>query len=461
MVGTLLSDTPHILLVDDESNVRRVLMALLEQAGYSAVSASSVDEAIDLVRSQDPDLVLTDLRMPGTDGMELLRRLREGFPEIPVVMLTAHGSVETAVEAMKRGAFDFLTKPFEKAQVLEVVGKALGQAERSRHEFQGPAAAGASCGFAGSSEALGKLCRMIEKVAPSPSTILITGETGTGKELVAEALHQGSLRPDGPMVRINCGALPENLVEAELFGYERGAFTGADRAKPGRFELADGGTLFLDEIGELPPAMQVKLLRVLQDGVIDRVGGVAPRTVDVRLLAATQRDLERSVQEGSFRQDLLYRLRVVELHVPPLRERAGDVPELAAFFLEKQSRRLGREPASISPEAMALLESHSWPGNVRELQNAVERALLLGGATLEPADFGLGPAAEAPAGSSDLKEAARAAAEVVERRMIRAALQTTGGNVTRAAERLGLSRRGLQLKMKELGLRAPGQDEGA
>jgi DNA-binding NtrC family response regulator len=374
-------------------------------------------------------------------------------------MLTAHGTVENAVEAMKRGAHDFLTKPFDKESVTEVVANAIGQAARSRREFQGPPAEGAECGILGISKSIGMLRKMIARVAPGPTTVLVTGETGTGKELVAEAIHRGSPRAKQPLIRINCGALPENLVEAELFGHERGAFTGADRAKPGRFELADNGTLFLDEIGELPPTVQVKLLRVLQDGIIDRVGSTTSRQVDVRLVAATHRDLDVEVSEGRFREDLLYRLKVVEIHVQPLREHAEDLPVLVEFFLDKHSNRLKRPRPTIAEDALAALAAREWPGNVRELENAVERAVLLADSLkLTPRDFGddddndgndLGDTGP----PTDLKSASRAAAAETERRMIRAALELTGGNVTRAAERLGLSRRGLQLKMKELHLR--------
>jgi transcriptional regulator with PAS, ATPase and Fis domain len=283
--------------------------------------------------------------------------------------------------------------------------------------------------------------------------VLIRGETGTGKELIAEALHQLSPRSAAAMVKINCGALPESLVEAELFGYERGAFTGADRAKPGRFELADGGTLFLDEIGELRPQVQVKLLRVLQDGFVDRVGGTEPGRVDVRLVAATHRDLLAEVEQGRFREDLYYRLKVVELVAPPLRDRPEDIPGLVDCFLDRHARRLERPRPKIHRDALAGLMAQPWPGNVRELENSVERAILLADADpLGPADFGL--AAEEPVEPpSTLKQAARTAAAATERRMILAALELTDGNVTHAAVRLGLSRRGLQLKMKELGLR--------
>jgi len=444
---------PHILVVDDEPNVRKVLGAMLEQAGYLTTRAATGDEALGLVRAQDPDLVITDLKMPGMDGLGLLRRMKEGFPEIPVILLTAHGTVEAAVEAMKQGALDFLAKPFDKTRVLEIVAKGLGQAERARAEFQGPLAGGAPCGIVGQTPGIEAVRRLIERVAPSPSTVLITGETGTGKELVAEALHRLSPRAPAPFIKINCGALPETLVEAELFGHERGAFTGAAQARPGRFELAHGGTLFLDEIGELPPAVQVKLLRVLQDGMVDRIGASQPRQVDVRLLAATHRDLQAEVERGRFRQDLLFRIRVIEIPVPPLRERLDDLPLLVEFFLDKQARRLGTARPPIGAEALSALRARTWPGNVRELENAVERAILLArGPALGSEDFGLEATAgaAAPAG---LKTASRQAAATAERRLIRAALEATGGNVTRAASRLGLSRRGLQLKLKDLGLR--------
>jgi DNA-binding NtrC family response regulator len=451
-----------VLVVDDEANVRKVLGALLEQAGWTTTRAAAGEEALQLVRTADPDVVLTDLRMPGVDGLELLARLRADFPEIPVVLLTAHGSVDAAVEAMKRGAHDFLTKPFDKERVLAVVESAAGQAASVRRDFQGPLLPGARCGLIGDGPTMSAVKDLIERVAPSPATVLVTGPTGTGKELVAAALHALSDRADAPFVRLNCGALPENLVESELFGHERGAFTGADRRKPGRFELADGGVLFLDEVGELPPAAQVKLLRVLQDGLVDVVGGTRPVAVDVRLVAATNRDLEAEVKAGRFRSDLYYRLKVVEVALPPLSARLEDLPELVECFLDKHAARLGRPRPQLAPAALDALRVRDWPGNVRELEHAVERAVLLGdGPLLGPEDFGgvaavRGAGAEGsppPTGAGDLKAAARAAAAHAERRLIREALEETDGNVTQAAERLGLSRRGLQLKMKDLGLR--------
>jgi DNA-binding NtrC family response regulator len=445
----------QILIVDDEPNVRRVLGTLLEQAGYEATRAESAEQALDLVRSQDPDLVITDLKMPGMDGMELLACLHETFPEIPVVMLTAHGTVDNAVDAMKRGALDFIAKPFDKEQVLALVEKTVAQAHRGRDEYRGPLAPEEWCGIVGRSPLMESLKRTIEKIAPTPTAVLIRGETGTGKELVAQALHQLSRRASGPLVKINCGALPENLVEAELFGHERGAFTGAERAKPGRFELADGGTMFLDEVGELPAAIQVKLLRVLQDGVVDRVGSTESRQVNVRIVAATHRDLKEEVAAGRFREDLFYRLNVIEVVVPPLRERREDIAPLVEYMLDRQAERLQRPRCSVTPEAISALCGLPWPGNVRELENAVERAILLAESeTLAPSDFGLSAGGAMPvAEGASLKDAARAAAAETERRMIQAALDETGGNVTQAAEQLGLSRRGLQIKMKELELR--------
>jgi len=441
----------HILVVDDEPNLRKVLGALLEGAGHATSRAASAREAFDLVRSQDPDLVITDLRMPEADGMELLSWIRRDFPEIPVVVLTAHGSIDLAVEAMRCGAHDFLTKPFEKERVLATVVTALAQGERQRADAQGGFADRDDLGMTGDSAAMDRLRALVRRVAPTPATVLVVGETGTGKELVAEALHRLSARAKGPLVRVNCGALPENLVESELFGYERGAFSGADRAKPGRFELADGGTLFLDEIGELPLPAQVKLLRVLQDGRVDTLGGTAPRQVDVRLVAATHRDLATLVRDGRFREDLLFRLRVVELRLPPLRERIEDVPALLDLFLDRQARRLARRRPGASSAALARLQAHGWPGNVRELEHAVERAVLLCDAPLlEAQDFGL--AAEGT-GAQDGKSALADAAGEAERRVIRQALDDQGWNVTHAARALGLSRRGLQLKMKALGLR--------
>jgi len=338
--------------------------------------------------------------------------------------------------------------------VVDVVSKALEQAGRRRLEHRSTGSTD-PIELIGAAPVMLELKRIIEKVAPTPATVLIQGETGTGKELVAEALHRLSPRSSEPLIKINCGAIPESLVESELFGHERGAFTGAERAKPGRFELADGGTLFLDEIGELSPEVQVKLLRVIEDRLIERVGATEPRPIDVRLVTATHRDLAREVRSGGFREDLYFRLKVIVIDVPPLRDRPEDVERLVEFFLDRHATRLQRPRPRVTREALTALAAEPWPGNVRELENAVERAMLLAnGPTLTADDFALTPDEELPEGNpTSLKEVSKRVAAATERRLIRAALETYSGNVTRAARRLGLSRRGLQLKMKELGLR--------
>ncbi len=453
-----MSQSFDILVVDDEANMRRVLCALVRQQGHRPIACSSAEEALACLAEEDPAIVLSDLKMGGMDGLELMDRLKQSHPELPVVMITAFGSIDIAVGAMKRGAFDFVTKPFDRERVLAVMAKALAQSEASRRDFQGPLVAGERCGILGRSSAIEELRQLIERAAPSDATILVTGETGTGKELVAEAVHRLSKRSEGPLVKINCGALPESLVESELFGHAKGAFTGAAEDRPGRCELADGGTLFLDEIGELTPAAQVKLLRVLQDGTIDPVGGRAERVIDARVVAATNVELERAVSEGRFRQDLYFRLRVIEIRVPPLRERRDDIPLLLDFFLSKYAKRLGCSRPILGEGVEEYLVTRSFAGNVRELENLVERALVLGNADqLRPEDFGRSVVADGggrAAEGLDLKQAARLAAAQTERRLIRKALAETEGNVTRAAETLGLSRRGLQMKIKELGLRS-------
>ncbi len=443
--------TAQILMVDDEPAMRKVLSAALDNAGYSTARAADGQEALALVRALDPDVVITDLRMPRLDGSELLRALRRDFPEIPVIVLTAHGTIDLAVQAVRDGAHDFLTKPFDKDRVLQAVAAALQQARCNREDVQGPFSGRRDLGMAGGSAAMERVRSLIRRVAPTDATVLVTGETGTGKELVAEALHGLSPRSAGPLVRLNCGALPETLVESELFGFEKGAFSGADRSKPGRFEIADGGTLFLDEIGELPASAQVKLLRVMQDGSVDPLGATASRKVSVRLVAATHRNLADLVADGRFREDLLYRLRVIEIALPPLRERREDIEELLDLFLGKHAARFQRTVPRVADGVLEALAAQPWRGNIRELEHAVERAVLLGdGPELSVADFGIAPPpAPASPGVSPLK----AATAEAERAVIERALDDTGQNVTRAAEALGLSRRGLQMKMKDLGLR--------
>jgi two-component system response regulator AtoC len=475
-----------ILVADDEQNLRRVLAALLRRDGHEVVQAANGLEAID--RLADVDVVITDLRMPGVDGMEVLRTASKNHPHVPVIMITAYGSVGQAVEAIKAGAFDYIEKPFEQDSIRVIVEKAIGQASANRLAprstlYPAEAEVRGKYGLVGVSPEMHAIFAVIDKVADTPSTVLITGESGTGKELVAKALHEQSSRTTGPFIKINCAAIPKTLMESELFGYEKGAFTGATSSKPGRFELADGGTLFLDEIGEIPVEMQVKLLRAIQESEFERVGGIKTIKVDVRLITATNRDLEQEIARGNFREDLFYRLNVVPLQVPPLRARKGDIPLLVGHIIKKFNERLKKTITGIADDALAALEAHGWPGNIRELENVLERTILFSkGDRIERADLQLGgtqaPAPEAARTStgdtlppvtaigdddgvddvsgeisSSLKDVVRAETARVERELIVKALDETGGNVTQAARLLKISRKSLQMKMKEFGLR--------
>ena len=461
----------RVLVADDEPNLRKVLQALLRQKGYEVECAADGQEAITLLQKTPFDAVVTDLRMPKLDGMGLLRYVLTHHREVPVIMITAHGTVDTAVEAIKLGAFDYITKPFEQEHIGNVLRKAVAQRAlaikdavhvKPNEELPG------RLGIIGLAPSMRQLFSVIEKVASTPTTVLITGESGTGKELVARALFENSSRKDKPFIRLNCAAIPKELVESELFGYEKGAFTGAVSQKPGRFELADEGTLFLDEIGEIPQEMQVKLLRVLQEGEFERVGGVKTQKVDVRLIAATNRDLSKEISEGKFREDLFYRLNVVPIHIPALRERREDIPLLIEHFRKKFNIRLGRSITTITPEAQQKLSSYHWQGNIRELENVMERMVLFcEGDTIEasllpeevrsselvPMTKLVTPTAPIPVGGATLKEIVKESTARIERDLIAKALEETGGNVTRAAQKLKISRKGLQLKMKELGLR--------
>ncbi len=478
-----------ILVADDEQNLRRVLVALLRRDGHDVVQAASGLEAIE--RLADVDVVITDLRMPGADGMEVLRTATKNHPHVPVIMITAYGSVGQAVEAIKAGAFDYIEKPFEQDSIRTTVTKAINQAAANRtaprstlYPPSEPLAKG-RFGLVGSSDQMNTIFAVIEQVADTPSTVLITGESGTGKELVAKALHEQSSRKGEPFIKINCAAIPKTLMESELFGYEKGAFTGATSSKPGRFELADGGTLFLDEIGEIPVEMQVKLLRAIQESEFERVGGIKTLKVNVRLITATNRDLEQEIKNGNFREDLFYRLNVVPLLVPPLRSRKSDIPLLVEHIIKKFNERLKKNITGIADDALSALEGHSWPGNIRELENVLERTILFCKVErIERADLQLGSGGEppamprtttsgsmAPVGDDDdddddavvgelagstsgsLKDIVRAETSRVERELIVKALDETGGNVTQAARLLKISRKSLQMKMKELGLR--------
>src|SRR3954469_1992294 len=356
--------------------MRRVLEAMLRREGYDVITAANGSEALTGMKA-NVHTVITDLKMPVLDGMALLKRLSAEYPDVPVVMITAHGSVENAVEAVKLGAFDYLEKPFEQEQIRQVVAKAINTYSLARQNArpEEPSSRG-RFRLVGQSPAIRQIYAVVEKVANTPSTVLITGELGTGKELIARALHENSSRQAGPFIKINCAAIPKTLMESELFGYEKGAFTGAVGAKPGRFELAHGGTLFLDEIGEIPVEMQVKLLRVLQESEFERVGGIRTIKVDVRLVTATNRDLLQDISSGSFREDLYYRLNVVPIHIPPLRERREDIPLLADHFIAKFNDRLKKQITSIAPDAVERLVPYHWPGNIRELENLMERTVL-------------------------------------------------------------------------------------
>jgi DNA-binding NtrC family response regulator len=448
----------RVLVVDDEPNMRRVLGALLRPEGYTILEASDGAEALDLIASERVDCVITDLRMPRMNGLEFLEAAHKQHRGLPILLLTAHGTVGSAVEALKRGAFDYLTKPFDPEEVRQVVAKAVRTRVLDESEARVPGGEDPARVLFAESAALREICRMVERVADSPATVLVTGESGTGKEIVARALHAESRRRSGPFVKINCAAIPEGLFESELFGYEKGAFTGAAARKPGRFELAHEGTLFLDEIGEMPLSTQPKLLRALQEGVFYRVGGTRTVSVDVRLVAATNRDLRGEVRAGRFREDLFYRLNVVPIHLPPLRERREDIARLAEEFRARFAPRLRKSVERIEPDALAALGRHDWPGNIRELENVIERAVLLcDGQAIRTADlpeeFRSPPEGESEDYGASLRERIRRETRRIERDAIVEALETTHGNVTRAAEVLGLSRRGLQLKLKELGIR--------
>src|ERR1700742_3441542 len=374
----MLPEREQILVVDDEPNLRRVLSAQLARDGYDVHTAEDGAQGLSMLEEHHIDLVITDLHMPNVDGMELLRRALQMDPELPVVMITAHGTVDNAVEALKTGAFDYITKPFDQAEVRAIVKKALLTRNLAAREATRPEGAPTEFrhGIIGKSPPILELYSILDRVADAPTTVLVTGESGTGKELVARALHEGSSRRERPFIKVNCAAIPHELIESELFGYEKGAFTGAAGPKPGRFELAAGGTLFLDEIGTIPVEMQVKLLRALQESEFERVGGIKTIRVDVRLVAATNPDLKKEIVSGHFREDLYYRLNVVPIRLAPLREREDDTLLLARHFIERSNARLGKHIEGIEADADRVLLQHSWPGNIRELENVIERAVL-------------------------------------------------------------------------------------
>lgn len=436
--------TGRVLVVDDREGIRTFIADVLASAGYETTTASDGREALDLMGAGGFDLIITDLKMPRMDGMELLSRVAERDPGVPVIVLTAHGTIDNAVEAMKLGAFDYLTKPLEgPAQLRSLVRRAI--------EHRPSAAA---VGDPGGSEMVARdpatlrIVDLISRVAPTDATVLLQGESGTGKEVAAREIHRLSKRGGAPFVAVNCAAMAPQLVESEMFGHERGAFTGATEQRKGRFEAADGGTLFLDEVGELSGELQAKLLRVLQERRFERVGGADSIEVDVRVLAATNRDLERMISEGTFREDLFHRLSVFPMTLPPLRDRPGDLEPLAGRLLAAIGRGMGRDALYLEEGAIARLAEHSWPGNVRELRNVLERAVIMAdGDGIGAGDLTLGPAVSRGGGEDDqlnLKQ--------MEREAIRKALEKTDGHRKKAAEMLGIGLRTLYNKLKEYGL---------
>jgi DNA-binding NtrC family response regulator len=445
----------NILVVDDEAAARTALAELLKSEGYAVETAADGFKALGRLETFAPDAVLTDLNMPGMDGVELMEKLKEHDAELPVVLMTASGAIETAVSAMRQGATDYLTKPLNFDELLIVLERAL-ERTRLRHEaseLRNQLKKRFSFdNIVGSSPEMQQVFKSVAQIAPSRATVLITGESGTGKELVAAAIHHRSPRAAGPFVRLHCAALAETLLESELFGHERGAFTGADKRREGRFEQASGGTLFLDEIGEISLATQVKLLRVLQEREFERVGGNQTVRVDVRVIAATNRDLKALVAAGRFREDLYYRLNVINLTLPTLRERSSDIPALAMHFLKRYAEESGKQIKTFSDAALALLAHHAWPGNVRELENVVERAVVLAeGEIIEPQH--LPPEFTAASRRGKVPTIPGATLEELERYAITNTLEFVGGSTSRAAAILDISVRKIQYKLQEYGSR--------
>jgi DNA-binding NtrC family response regulator len=459
-----------LLVIEDDEKMRRLLDLILGQEGYRVDAVSSGEEGIQKLGEQSAsggyDLVVTDLQMPGVTGLDLLEYVKKGFPEVPVLIVTGFGTIKTAVEAMKRGAFDYISKPVDNEELKCVVKRALevkrlfshhkhlNQKLRERFNFDR---------IIGSSEGIQKIKKLVADVADTDYTVLITGESGTGKELLARAIHYTSRRSQYSMVTINCAAIPDTLLESELFGYEKGAFTDAKTSKPGRLKMADGGTVFLDEIAELSSITQVKLLRVLQEKEIEPLGGTRSIKIDIRIVAATNKDLFEEVKKGNFREDLYYRINVFPVHIPALRERREDIPILLDFFVNHYSRELGKRIKGFSPETLDVLKQYAWPGNVRELENLVERMLIIcKGDWVQVADLPMGfvppspkPVGQAGAESSSLLTLGLASLEQLEEKLIRETLKRTSGNVSEAAKVLKTTRNTLRYRMQKYGLSRP------
>ncbi len=457
-----------VLIVDDEPGHRMMVRAVLEDDNWIVLEADSGERALEVLAEEAesgtyPDVAMVDMKMPGMDGMQLLKELQVRRPGMPVVLLTAFGSVGSAVDAMKKGAFDYLTKPADNDELTAVLGKAFEYHQLIKENARLKAAVSNEPDFIGASPGIERVRDLIGQAGPSEATVLILGQSGTGKELVAEGLHKASSRANRPLVKVNCAALPDDLLESELFGYERGAFTGAVKDKPGRFQLANGGTLFLDEIGEMPAALQAKLLRALQEKTIEPLGSVQTVKVDVRIIAATNRNLKAEVKAGRFREDLFYRLAVLEIRIPPLCERKEDLPLLVSFLLRRLGNKNNKIIRTVTPAFLDALSGYDWPGNVRELENVLERALILSRSdALEPGllphqisgardaaidmSAGIEPEVQAPTISTP------ASLEEAEKLAIMRALKENGNHRERTADALGISRRTLQYKLKKFGL---------
>ncbi len=446
-----------ILIVDDEQAARYSARRVLDDDPFEIAEAAGGDECLNTLDETNPDLILLDYMMPDRNGLSTLKKLKERGTNAEVIMMTARGSEEVAVEAMKNGAFDYIVKPYETDELRTSVEKALEkqQLERENRRLEQELEQYRESRLIGESDAIREVRDEIEQVAPTDASVVITGETGTGKELAAREIHQRSQR-DGPLRTINCAAIPENLIESELFGHEKGAFTGADQRKRGKFEQADGGTLFLDEIGEMSPAAQKRLLRVLEEQSVERVGGEERIDIDVRVLSATNRNLEQAMEQGTFRDDLYYRINVVELQLPPLRKRRGDVKRLAQHFLQHFCDRYNRGTKQLSENSVRQLQTYTWPGNVRELRNVMERAVILSGddETIQPehlSDLQDRGDEHVPVSlTGDFQDQKQHLVETFERRFIKRALRETGGNVSRAAESIGMYRQNLQKKIQKL-----------
>jgi DNA-binding NtrC family response regulator len=451
----------RVLVVDDEEIVRESLLGWLEKDGYTVETAPDGPTALDRIRTAPWSIVLLDLKMPGMDGMQVLEEAKQIRPETVVVIMTAYAAVDTAVTAMKIGAYDYLVKPFDPEELSLLVLKIVAQQQlvhenlllrkvlKREYRFHD---------FMSKSPAMQAVFELARAAARTPSTILIQGESGTGKELLARAIHSESPRSSGPFVAVSCAALAESLLESELFGHERGAFTGAVVRRKGKFEVAHGGTLFLDEIGDIGLKLQLDLLRALEERTFERVGGTEPVQVDVRIIAATNRDLRKAVEDGRFREDLYYRLNVIPVTLPPLRERREDIPLLVEHIMEQLAVEMGRPVSGVSSNAMGVLMAHAWPGNVRELRNVLERAIVVApGSIVQPADLGIGPSRSPDTGAQDEP----VSLEDVERRHIAGVIRRTGGNVSHAARLLGIDRVTLYNKLKKYQLRRNGEEDVA